>query len=114
MLRRKRPSFLTRAGKRFETSNYISFFKSSSNFLPLLPWTLSLRGVSCFAEMLQNIFVCLSEGDVILPEAFYKWEASNEGEGKGVATTSVTQFLVSLRENEDDDEDDDDDAADDE
>jgi translation initiation factor 4G len=54
--------------------------------------------------MLHSIFSCLYDNDIISDDAFFRWEKSDEGEGKGVATTSVTKFFTYLREPDDDDE----------
>lgn len=59
-------------------------------------------------SLLRMFFDCLYDEDVILEDAFYKWESSKdpaEQEGKGVALKSVTAFFTWLREAEEESED---------
>lgn len=63
-------------------------------------------------EVLRIMFEILYDEDVILEEAYFNWEKSEdsaEQEGKGVALKLVMAFLNWLHEAEDDDDDEDDD-----
>lgn len=63
-------------------------------------------------DVLRIMFEILYDEDVILEEAYFNWEKSEdsaEQEGKGVALKLVMAFLNWLHEAEDDDDEDDDD-----
>ena len=57
--------------------------------------------------MLQNIFNCLYNNDVISEQGFEAWRACDDPayqQGKGVAIKSTTQFFLWMREKDEDDD----------